>query len=174
MDTTKFDNIQNVYYQAWSWHHASMICNTFYCIKIRSDCKFNNIDPLIEAIKNNPGKIISVSPFFRPCKYYYCPSDFVIGTLTNEACIVTQILLKSLQSEILSTTPAERKICFSILSYRNLVPSWDPITSKEQMKNNYYIVDVNKLQPTMYWQKMGPYYYFIPGHHDCISNIDDF
>jgi hypothetical protein len=128
---------------------------------MRSDCKFDNIDALIIAAINNSEKIICITPFFRPCSYYYCSSDFVIGTSTNEAKIVTKKLLESLQSQILPTNPAERKICFIMLSVRGLILSTDKLIATSQIHNNYYVVDVNDLKPTLYW-------------HDCIKNIDEF
>lgn len=173
MDVSKFDNIQNVYYQVYTWSQGAHICNTKFCVK-RSNCKFDNIDPLIEAINKNPGKIISISAFFRPCPYYYCASDFVIGTNTEEAKTVTEKLLASFREYVMPTTPAERKICLAILAIRGLIPANDGPGSKEQMRNNYYIIDVNEMKPKMYWHNIGPFYSFNPGHYDCIRSIDDF
>ena len=174
MDVSTFDNTQNVYYQAWSWNQAVNICKTKFCVKMRSDLKFEDIDPLIDAINEHSDKIIAISAFFRPCKVYYCPSDFVIGTLTEDAQEITITLLESLRKQVLHTIPAERKICFSILDQRKLVPTWDEEECKKQMRKLYYIVDVNKLKPTLHWHKIGPFKCFIVGHHDCIDDINNF
>lgn len=95
MNISTIDNSRNIYYQAWTWAQAVKICKTEYCVKMRSNCKYDNINPLIQAIHNHTDKVICVSAFFRPCIdhsyiYIYCPSDFVISMKTKDALGVTK------------------------------------------------------------------------------------
>lgn len=171
---SNYDTTQNVNYQAWSWHQGAIKCTTSYCIKMRSDLKFDYIIPLIDAFIMNPNKVLSVSAFFRNNKYYYCAGDFVIGLKTEEAIKVTLKLFDTLSHGIQPTTPAERKICLTILSCRNIIPSSNVKISKQQIINNYHIVDVNTLTPTLYWHKKGPYMNFSHIHNHSISKIEDY
>lgn len=158
MDVDNYDNTQNIYYQVWSWNQACLNNNTSYCIKSRSNCKYENIDPYIETCLSHPNKIVCISAFFRPCTgghYFNSPSDFMIGMKTTEALNLTSQLINNLQKCIRLKTSAERKICEALYQIRhiniNINDFSNPQKTKSLMKENYIIVDVNKLQPTLRW-----------------------
>lgn len=147
-------------------------CKTTFCIKIRSNCKLDNIDPLIEGMKNNPGRITYISAFFRPF-FYYSPSDFVMGTHIVEVKAICETLLKQLQlGKPERYSSPERKICFTILSGRNLVPIQNITDSQIQMENIFYIVNVNDLAPTLYWHGHDAVTYFDHDHDISITSIN--
>jgi hypothetical protein len=154
------DNKQNIYYQMCTWDKAVEICTTPYCVKIRSNCAYNNIDKLFKSMKDNPDKIISASCFFRPVYMYpYHPSDFILGMKTIEAKNITINLLKQLEERANGDTP-EQKICLTILNYRNIAGSGIPDIVKQHMRDIFTIVNVNDLSPILYWVNDGPYTYF--------------
>lgn len=172
MDVSTFDNIHNVYYQAWTWAEAARICTTSHCIKMRTDLKFDNIDPLINTLIENPNKITCISAFFRPSYVYmYCASDFVIGCTSIDARGITKRLLTFLRYNLFTRNghiPPERKICTATLLQKGLdMNSLIPENVRKHMMDNYVIVDVNTLKPTMHWHGVGPFTYFT--HHTDIS-----
>ena len=120
------------------------LCRTSYCIKIRTDCKYENIDPLIQAMKDNIGKIVSINTFFRPvsnAKYH--PSDYMLAMSTDEAMRVTNILLDSLTR--LFTMYPEQRIGCSIMEARGYKLSFDNNDIVlGQMREVFTVVDVNK------------------------------
>ena len=174
VDASEFDNIQSVYYQACTWSQGANLCKTKYCIKTRTSCKYENMDPMIDAIILNPDKIVCSSIFFRPCcstYYVYCPSDHIISMKTEEARAVTKILLESLRITK-QMVPAERKICFATFSYRGIIPNMnDLVLAREQMRATYIVVDVNTLKPMMYWHNTGPHPVFHHSHDISITDI---
>jgi len=179
MNVSAYDNTQNAYFQAKSWYAACKLCLTNYSLKIRSTIKFDNIDALIKSILEHPGKITSISPYFRSgtTGYPYCPSDFVIGTSTVEALAIITRLVKVLETTMEKGKPVEKKICAAVFSTRNIIQVPDYQQQKIQMIANYQIVDVNCLSPTLYYSGKGPFPFFTTtkdGWHASIANIEDY
>ena len=77
-------NGQNVYYQIYTTLVGLANVGTQYVIKLRSDQWFANLEPMFEAVLNNPEKYVCSNFHFRPDKFLkYHASDKVIGGSTN-------------------------------------------------------------------------------------------
>lgn len=156
----KYHNVQNVYYQAYTWNNGCKMVKTDYCVKIRTNCTYRNVEPIISKIVDHPNKIVCSSIFFRPVGFIkYAPSDHIISMKTSEAIKTTELLLDLLVSDIsdkLDKIPAEVKICFCQLSTRYVIDNpkliinpCDINLSRKHLQENYEIVNINHLEPTI-------------------------
>lgn len=82
IDTKSIQNEQNRYYHFHSVLLGLQSCSTKYAIKIRSDEFYSNLSPIVDAIKDNDGKLITTDVFFRNCNMPYHPSDHVVAGTT--------------------------------------------------------------------------------------------
>jgi ribosomal protein S24E len=175
------DNKQNVYFHAYAVKQGLSLIHTKYTVKIRSDCKFDNIKPLLERVLHTKQKIVCVSCFFRPCKntyYAYCSSDFVFGTDTTNLRAIFNLLIVQLETcdrWLYHNMPAERKICKAILLHFDKDLDFDVDNLKqasEHMKAVFDIVDVNSLNPTLNYHGSANIKHFNHNHDLSITNVD--
>lgn len=166
------DNRQNIYYQMYTWNQAAKRCQTSYCIKMRTSCRYENMDPFLEKFKQHPDKIICISMFFRPCdRWSYCPGDHVMAMRKDEACKLTEFTMDKLTKfgHVIGWNP-EEKIGADILHLRGyVINKWDVELAKRQMKEVFEVVDINLLSPTYFCMGSGPY--TKSDNNICITDI---
>lgn len=165
----KFYNYQNIYLQVWTWRQACKLVNTKFCVKTRTNCLYKNFDPLLAKINEYPNKIVCISAFFRKVTFNeYSPSDYIIYMKTSEAMEATRYTLEILEpgdSNYLHCT-AERKICYGQMRARGVIKCPSEIFANNNieicrriMMENYEIVDVNLLEPTIMVHNMSRTYF---------------
>jgi hypothetical protein len=80
----RFFNNQNVYFQVYTTFNGLKKVNTKYVIKTRSDNKFEDLEPFIKLIYDNPDKFNCSNLHFRPIGYLpFHVSDILIGGETK-------------------------------------------------------------------------------------------
>lgn len=82
-EKTNVINDQNRYYHFFSVHLGLQACTTKYSIKLRSDEFYSDLEPIVEAVKGNSGKLITTDVFFRNTKLPYHPSDHIVAGNTE-------------------------------------------------------------------------------------------
>jgi hypothetical protein len=85
VETKKYYNRANIYYQIYTTYQGLLKVNTKYIIKMRADEIYSNLDYSIKLIKNNPDKIICNNVYFRKSESYpyHCSDHFIGSTLKN-------------------------------------------------------------------------------------------
>jgi hypothetical protein len=81
----KVHNVQNRYLQFLSSFIGVSNINTEFTIKFRSDEYYSNIYPIIDAVLQQPNKLITNDVFFRRSTYLrYHPSDHIMAGKTDK------------------------------------------------------------------------------------------
>lgn len=181
-DIINFDNSQNIYYQAYTWLQAVLNCKTKYVIKSRTNCKYDNLIPIIDKFKMYPEHITCSSIFFRRISAnVYSPSDYIVCSSTDETIKAINILIYNCKNKINlsikdSTTHAESKICFSFLQTRGYNVSLHDNIDKihDIMKSVYKIVDINSLKFTVSMHGIISNTYFYHDGENSLQNDDNF
>jgi hypothetical protein len=75
-------NGNNISRQVQTTRNALEVIETPYFIKIRSDIRVSNLSPFIEAVVNNPTKLVTTNIFWRLDRFLH-PSDYIVGGLTE-------------------------------------------------------------------------------------------
>jgi hypothetical protein len=174
IDCSSYDNYQNIYYQYYLWNVAVNQCSTPYCIKIRSNCKVNNIVPLLKLCNDFKDYIVASSIFFRPTTLhkYHC-GDFIIGGNTER---ISHSLLQLGQMLSLKTCngTAEQKITIAILQsygYNPNIKNDSLDECRNIMKKVFKVIDIFSLE--MVTDKTYCNDYSKAKNYDSISTIDE-
>jgi hypothetical protein len=134
-------NSQNIFLQGFTTLKGLENVDTKFCIKLRSDEKYENFDTFIKTLYENPQKYNTINLFFRKDKYYkFHPSDHMIGCDTQ--------LMKNTFNNLMSDTikkeqlPAEVKIFLAFLKSKNINP--DEKKSAMITRENCTITNLSK------------------------------
>ena len=85
-DTTLKDGInneQNKYYHFFSVYLGLEACVTPFCIKMRSDEFYSNLEPIMAAATQNKDKLVTTDVFFRNATMPIHPSDHLVAGKTS-------------------------------------------------------------------------------------------
>lgn len=157
----KFDNYQNRYYHFLSSVIGFNTCKTEYCLKMRSDEYYDNIEPFFNAIFENTDKMVTSDTYFRKSTaYVFHPSDHLIGGKTKVLRKVFALAKKYTESSnMIPENPflhymlckglkihTEQIIGSIYLHYKypDMYPE-DINDHKKIMKNSFFIVAVKDL-----------------------------
>lgn len=156
-------NTGNSYYQIVSTHNGLKNINSDYTIKIRSSFGLNNINPLIDMIKNSDKMIISSNIGFAKIKNtLYHPSDHLFSMNTELMSKSFELLKYRFDTNYNwrdhgfvhpdnGDIVIENKICVSCLESLGITPNFkSTIECRDQMERVYDIIDINTLLPTAY------------------------
>lgn len=161
---SKIYNEQNRYSQFFSTLLALQACHTKYVVKTRSDEFYSNLMPFVDAIMENPRKLVTNDVFFRNSSMPFHPSDHLMGgktslitsmfSLAKRFCEDTSLVEKNVFIELYKSkikadkvfVPAEVYLGAALLTHLHaddiLVPEIDLV---DVMKNNITIVDSDEL-----------------------------
>jgi hypothetical protein len=88
-----FHNYNNIGFQCYTTLQGLNLVESKFVIKVRGDELYGNLDPIIEAIHDNPRILTTNNVFFRPLSYLiYHPSDHVIAGLSD---VITNMFLQT-------------------------------------------------------------------------------
>lgn len=96
-------NNQNVYYQVYTTLSGLEKVTTPYVLKLRTDQWYGNLEPFLNAVRQEPNKFICTNLHFRPdhiCKYH--PSDKLIGSNTQDLLKTFQIASHRVKHEVVA------------------------------------------------------------------------
>lgn len=162
---TSVYNHQNIFKQSTTTHAALSAIDTDFTIKLRSDEKYENLQPLLDKIKNNPHKIITSNIFFRqPSLFLYHVSDHIIaGNTKNLFNIYNNMITFCIKKkfETISKYPLRVPIINNLVAEQIFTVCSIPILSnnldltktlynnidicKQYIKTHFDIIDVNLL-----------------------------
>jgi hypothetical protein len=159
----------NLFLQVESTKNGLYYVNTDYCIKIRGDAYYSNIENIYHKIKSDNTKIYTSPIYFRhPSQYKYHISDHIIaGTTDNLKKMFYNIEVCG------KDTPPEVELCINYL--KKIKFNFDINEySNHIMIENFNILDLKELHPyfiSTNTQKIKKHTHFIPEKHNSISNI---
>ena len=157
----------NIFLQVESTVNALNLIDTEYCIKMRGDETYSNIEYVYHKIKSNNNKLYTTPIYFRhgvDCNLH--PSDHLIAGKTQK--------LKNMFYNFENRDdkwPPEKKICVNYFENCKINYESNIIQS---MINNFDILDLNVMKPysiTTNSQKIKYHTNFIPEEHKSISEI---
>lgn len=161
--TASSHNKQNILKQSLSSYYGCKFSRNNYLIKLRSDEKYSDLEPLINKFSKNTNKIITSNIFFRKYIFYpYHISDHIIcGKKTNlENIFLNTIKLCTDMSYILNIghrisklPPRYRLVAEQLItvgSIDHFIPNkkfiWtDKNFCTEYIKTYFDLIDVNEL-----------------------------
>lgn len=157
----KFDNYQNRYYHFLSSVVGLTVCKTDYCLKMRSDEYYENLDPFFNSIFENKEKITTADIYFRKSTaYVFHLSDHLVGgktkvlrkvystskKYTENPSIITENYFLNYMIRNGLKIHTEQIIGSVYLHYKypDIYPE-DNIDHKKIMKNSFNIIKVKDL-----------------------------
>jgi hypothetical protein len=172
IDIANIYNYQNIFRHAYSILQGLKISDTKYCVNMRSDHSYSNVNYILEIIKNNElDKYICDNCTINPTMPFHL-SDSILGGKKETLIGVCETLIKSIISKdfiyegIDIRIRAEVAFFASYLKYKKIsikkehdIFFWDSCLNNEQyifpgcrdyvkfISNNAQLIDVKKLQP---------------------------
>jgi hypothetical protein len=139
------NNSANIAKQITTTLSGLKICDTEFCIKVRSDEYYSDLTAIVTKLKENPHKIISSTVCF--CNRPYHPSDHIIAgktkTLTEGFKCSLQMIKGLISNPIPISFTSERILCLGMIIGLNEIPTMHNWISL--MKKYYDIVPMKEL-----------------------------
>ena len=171
-DITNIYNFQNMFKHAYSILQGLKISDTKYCISMRTQHSYSNINYILDIVKNNElDKYVCDNTTINPCMPFHLSDSIFAGkreTLTGVCeTLINSILSKDFIYEGIDIRiRAEVAFFTSYLKYKKIfiekdrdIFFWDSCLNNEQyifpgcrdyvkfISNNAQLIDVKKLQP---------------------------
>lgn len=162
---------QNINLQIESTLHGLKLATTQYCIKMRGDEYFSNIDYIFKQMLLKPSKIHTSPIWFRKCSYipYHMSDHLICGKTSN---LRLMFHTAKIRREYYAEPRLTKAYLSNFIDAKNLIDS----NCKKYMTQYFKILDLTKLQPyrltANIWSSIF-YDNFIPEGGQSISKIED-